>query len=76
MSFHLADRPSVRHKNSNVELISETIKATVTKFGTNVLCDVALQNIYSTMTFTQGQGQKVKVKGHQKNNIAIFLGNY
>ena len=50
--------PSVRHKNLNVEFFSETIKATVTKFGTKVLCDVALQNIYSTVAFTQGQGKK------------------
>ena len=29
--------PSGHHKDSNVELFSETIKTTVTKFGTKVL---------------------------------------
>ena len=64
-------RPAIT-KNLNVELYSETIRATVTKFGTKVLCDEALQNIYSTTTFTQGQGKKVKVKGHQKVTFPFF----
>ena len=37
-----------------------------------VLYGKALQNICFTVTFTQGQGKKVKVKG-QINNNAIFL---
>ena len=73
---HPAGRPSVRpaghHKNLNVELFSETIKATVTKFGTKVLCDVALQNIYSTMTFTQGQGKKGQGQRSPKMILPFF----
>ena len=65
-------RPSVRHKNSNVELFSETIKATVTKFGTKVLCDEALQNSYSTMTFTQGQGKKGQGQRSPKIILPFF----
>src|SRR5210317_1320883 len=48
---------------------SETIKATVTKFGTMGLCDKALHNICGTLTFTQGQGQR---KCGQKSQKAIF----
>ena len=76
MDVRLSGRPAVRpavcHKNLNVELFSETIKATVTKFGTKVLCDVALQNIYSTMTFTQGQGQKGQGQRSPKMTLPFF----
>ena len=69
--------PAVRpSENLTIELYSETIRATVTKFGTKVLCDEALQNIYSTMTFTQGQGKKSQGQRSPKSNIAIFLRYY
>ena len=48
--------------NLNVELFSKTIQATVTKFGTKVLCDNALQNICDMVSFTQVQDKKVQ--GH------------
>src|SRR5210317_748437 len=50
---------------------SETIKATVIKFSKMGLCDKALQNIYGTLTFTQGQGKKMYGQKSQKSNIAI-----
>ena len=37
---------------------SEAIEITVTKFGTKVLCYSPLQDIYNTMTLTEGQGQR------------------
>ena len=66
-------RPS---EDLNIELYSENIRATVTKFGTKALCDVALHNTCSAVTFTQGQGQKGQNQMSPKSNIAIFLGNY
>ena len=51
---------------------SETIKATVTKFGTMGLCDKALQNICGTLTFTQGQGQKKYGQKSQKVTLPFF----
>src|SRR5210317_1198102 len=51
---------------------SETITATVTKFGTISLCDKAPQNICSTLTFTQGQGKKKYGQKSQKVTLPFF----
>ena len=63
--------PSVRPpENLNIELYSETIRATVTKFGTKVLCDEALQNIYSTTTFTQSiKVKQLHISSVRRNSI-------
>ena len=51
----MIDNPAV-HKNSIVELFfGETIKATVAKFGTIVVCDKALKKIVNMVTLPQGQ---------------------
>src|SRR5210317_302006 len=50
----------------------ETITATVTKFGTMSLFDKALHNICSTLTFTQGQGQKKYGQNSQKVTLPFF----
>ena len=55
-----------RSEKETLPYFSETIEATVTKFGTKVLGENALPIIYKSMTLTLGQGQKVKVKGHKK----------
>ena len=60
---------------NNIAIFSETITATDIKFGTMVPCGKVLENTQCMVTFTQGQGQIVKVKG-KKSNFAIFLGNY
>src|SRR6056300_1557496 len=58
--------------NSNVELFSETIEATVTKCGTMVLCDKVLQKICGSLTFIQGQGQKKYGQRSQKVTLPFF----
>ena len=52
-------------------LYSETIKYTATKFSMTVLWLEALLKTVREMTFTKGQGQRVKVKC-KKNGIWIF----
>ena len=47
-----------RSQKETLAYILETIEATVTKFGTNVLGDNTLQIISYTMTLTEGQGHK------------------
>ena len=39
---------------------SQIVKATVIKFGTMLPCDKVLLNKHGVVTFTQGQGKKVK----------------
>ena len=46
------------HQKVTLPFFSDTIKDTDIKFGTKVLCDMALHNICNAVTFTQGQGQK------------------
>ena len=43
-----------RSRKVTLPFFSETIEATVTKLGTKVLCDNALQNTYYIMTLTEG----------------------
>ena len=52
-------------KKVTLPFFSETIKATDIKFGTMVPCGKVLENKHNTVTFTQGQGQMVKVKGQK-----------
>ena len=50
-------------KKYNIAILcKENCKATVIKCDTIVPSDKTLQNILYTVTFTQGQGQKFKVK--------------
>ena len=53
-----------RSRKVTLPYFSETIEATVTKLGTEVLCENALQNMYYTMALTEGH--KSRDKGHEK----------
>ena len=62
-----------RSQKETSACISETIEATVTKFGTNVLGDNALQIISYTVTLTEGQGHKGQGQRSQKETSAYIL---
>ena len=64
-----------RSQNETLACFSETIEATVTKFGTKVLCQNALQMIILMMTLTEGQGHKGQGQRSEKETLA-FLRNY
>ena len=49
---------SQRSEKEILACFAETIEATVTKFGTNVLGNNAFQIISYTVTLTEGQGHK------------------
>ena len=61
-----------RSQKETSACISETIEATVTKFGTNVLGDNALQIISYTVTLTEGQGHKGQGQRSQKETSACI----
>merc|ERR1712243_56723 len=46
-----------RSQNETLACFSETIEATVTKFGTKVHGDNALHNVSNTMTLIEAEGQ-------------------
>ena len=50
----------------------ETIEVTVTKLGTKVLCDSALQNTFITVTMTEGQGHKGQGQRSRKVTLLYF----
>ena len=61
-----------RSQKVTLPYFSETIEATVTKFGTNVLGDNALHIISYTVTLTEGQGHKGQGQRSQKETSACI----
>ena len=61
-----------RSEKETLTCFSETIEATVTKFGTKVLCQDALQMITLMMTLTEGQGHKGQGQRSEKETLACF----
>ena len=59
-----------RSRKLTLPYFSQTIKATVTKLGTKVLCDNALLSTYITVTLTKDQGHKGQ---GQKVTFPYFL---
>ena len=51
-------KPNKVQPFSNVDILLETIKATVTKCGTLILCNNTLQIVCDLMTFGQGYDKK------------------